>query len=65
MEFTEVKTLKLTNLPEGVGLAFDIQKCSKFQKLNMVVFLTKWPPFVWISNGWVSGFQIPFKIQTI
>ena len=21
--------------------------------------------FVWISNGWAYGFQIPFKIQTI
>ena len=28
-------------------------------------FLTKWHPFVWISNGWASGFQIPFKIQSI
>ena len=27
--------------------------------------LTKWRPFVRISNGWASGFQIPFKIQTI
>ena len=28
-------------------------------------FLTKWRPFIQISNGWASGFQIPFKIQTI
>ena len=28
-------------------------------------FWTKWRPFVWISNGWASGFQIPFEIQTI
>ena len=27
--------------------------------------LTKRWPFVWISNGWASGFQIPFKIQNI
>ena len=26
-------------------------------------FLTKWRPFVWISNGWGSGFQVPFQIQ--
>ena len=29
------------------------------------MFLRKWHLFVWISNGWVSGFQIPFKIWTI
>ena len=28
-------------------------------------FLTKWRPFVWISNGWSSGFQIPFQIWNI
>ena len=28
-------------------------------------FLTKWGPFVWISNGWAPRFQIPFEIQTI
>ena len=28
-------------------------------------FLTKWQLYVRISNGWASGFQIPFKIQTI
>ena len=28
-------------------------------------FLTKWRPFVRISNGWASGFQMPFKIRTI
>ena len=28
-------------------------------------FLTKWRPFVRISNGWASGYQIPFKIWTI
>ena len=28
-------------------------------------FLTIWQPFVWISNGWASGFQIQFKILTI
>ena len=28
-------------------------------------FLTKWPLFVRILKGWVSGFQILFKIQTI
>ena len=27
-------------------------------------FLTKWLQFVGISNGWASGFQIPFKIWT-
>ena len=27
--------------------------------------LTKWWPFVWISNGWASGFEIPFQILTI
>ena len=27
--------------------------------------LTKWGPFLQISNGWASGFQIPFKIRTI
>ena len=29
------------------------------------VFFTKLRPFVWISNGWASEIQIPFKIQTI
>ena len=28
-------------------------------------FWTKWQPFLQISNGWGSGFQIPFQIQTI
>ena len=28
-------------------------------------FLTKWWPFVQISYGWASGFQILFEIQTI
>ena len=28
-------------------------------------FLTKWPLFVWISNGWANRFCIPFEIQTI
>ena len=28
-------------------------------------FLSKWPTFVWISNGWAFGFQISFKIGTI
>ena len=28
-------------------------------------FLTKWRPFVWISNGWAFRFQMPFQIQTI
>ena len=28
-------------------------------------FLTKWGQFVRISNGWASGFHIPFEIQTI
>ena len=28
-------------------------------------FLTKWQLFVWISNGWAFGFQIPFQIRTI
>ena len=32
---------------------------------NFKWFLTKWQPFVWISNGWASRFQIPFKIPTI
>ena len=33
--------------------------------LDFKWFLTKWRPFFRISNGWVSGFQIPFKIRTI
>ena len=32
---------------------------------NFKWFLTKSQPFVQISNGWASGFQIPFEIQTI
>ena len=32
-------------------------------RLQMV--LTKWLPVVGISNGWASGFQIPFEIDTI
>ena len=28
-------------------------------------FLTKWQPFVRISNGWACGYQIPFVIRTI
>ena len=32
---------------------------------NFKWFLTKWQPFVRISDGWASGFQIAFKIQTI
>ena len=27
--------------------------------------LTKWLPFIRISNSWASEFQIPFEIQTI
>ena len=27
-------------------------------------FLTKWQPFILISNGWAFRFQIPFKIRT-
>ena len=33
--------------------------------LNFKCFLTKGRPFKWISNGWASWFQIPFKIPTI
>ena len=33
--------------------------------LDFKWFWTKWQPFVRISNGWASRFQIPFKIQTI
>ena len=33
----EVCIIGLATLIEGVGLAFDIQKCSNFQKLIMVV----------------------------
>ena len=32
---------------------------------DFIWFLTKWRPFVWISNGWGSGFQIRFQILTI
>ena len=28
-------------------------------------FLTKWRPFVRISNGWASGFQISFVTQPL
>ena len=34
--------------------------CSDFKR-----FLTKLQPFIWISNPWVSGFQISFQIHTI
>ena len=30
--------------------------------LHFKWFLTKWWPFVWISNGWASRFQTPFQI---
>ena len=33
--------------------------------LDFKWFLTKWRPFVWISNGWEILFQIPFEIGTI
>ena len=33
--------------------------------LDFKWFLTKSRPFVWITNGWASGFQIPFEFQTI
>ena len=33
--------------------------------LDFKQFLTKWSPFVRISNSRDSGLQIPFKIQTI
>ena len=33
--------------------------------LDFKWFLTKWQPFVRISDVWASGFQIPFKNQTI
>ena len=33
--------------------------------LDFKWFLTKLRPFVRISNGWASGFQMPFKIQNI
>ena len=29
--------------------------------LDFKCFLTKCRPFVWISNGWISGLQIPLK----
>ena len=44
-------------------LAFAGRKSGHFC-LDFKCFMTKWWPFVWIPNGWASGFQIPFKIQT-
>ena len=38
---------------------------SKFRCPFFKWFLTKWRLFVWISNGWLSGLQITFKIWTI
>ena len=34
-------------------------------KSRFQIFLTKWLPFVQISKGWASRFQIPFEIWTI
>ena len=40
MKQTEYTTLGLATLLEGAGLAFDIQKCSKFQK-SMMIYLSR------------------------
>ena len=32
---------------------------------NHLTFLTKWQPFVWLSNGWASGFQNPLYCNLI
>ena len=33
-----IQTRRMATLFEGAGLSFDIQKCSKFQKLNIVCY---------------------------
>ena len=56
-------------LATTIALVPTIQKSdhSKFGHfcLDFKWFLTKWQPFIWISNGWASRFQIWFKIWTI
>ena len=62
-------------ISNGQALAVAIAIIPKFWKpdhsksrhfcLDLKWFLTKWWPFVLISNGWTSRFQIPFKILTI
>ena len=42
----------------------DLSKSGLFC-LDFKWLLTKWWPFVRISNGWASGFQILFEIRTI
>ena len=51
------------------GFSFTILKLDHLKSgrfcLNFKFLLTKWQPFVQISNGWTFGFQIPFEIWTI
>ena len=60
----------------GRDLKFEIRKQSlaiamtlPFEKqtieMNFSWFLTKWQPFVWISNSRAFGFQIQFAIRII
>ena len=37
-EYIQYPEEGLATLLEGAGLAFDIQKCSKFQKSNMMIY---------------------------
>ena len=53
----------------AIALVPTIQKLKHLNSghfgLNFKWFLTKWRPFIRISNIWASRFQIPFEIQTI
>ena len=50
-------------ISNGQDLAINHSKSGCFFRI-LNGFLTKWRPFVRISNSWASGFQIPFKIRT-
>ena len=55
---------QMVRFSNGRALAINHSKSGRFCP-DFKWFLTKWRPFVRISNGWASGFQIPFEIQTI
>ena len=73
-EAFEIQTIWRSNFKwsafQGQAKALDITcgpnhlKTGQFC-LDFKWFLTKWQPFVQISNGWASSFQTPFEIQTI
>ena len=57
----EIQKLLKSGLFEGRALP----TIRKLDHSKSGQFSTKLRPFVWISNGWTLGFQIPFEIWTI